>query len=247
MRLSYFAILFVFIALGSCQLVEKKADNTNSDKNGPTVIKSYYEKSRALKSEITVKDNKKNGLAKEYYPTGELRIMVNYVDNIKEGKTIWYYKNGQPYRVTPYVHGKMQGIRTIYYENGELQAEIPYEKGELTLGTKEYSKNGTLISNSQKIVFEELDLLKEENQFILKMKLSKKSKKVTFFEEKLSTEGNKILVSIYTNLSGTGEIKYILPRGTFKKEILKIYAKYETKLGNPALISKSYKLEIENN
>lgn len=245
---SFHSVFFVFNILFfvSCGLIPDKKESSTENNNGIIVNKTYYEKSGALKSEITIKDNKKNGPAKKYYPSGELHTIVNYVDNIKEGETIWYYKNGQAYRITPYVHGKMHGIRKIYYENGKLQAEIPYKNGELTVGTKEYNKNGALISKIPKIIIETIDLLKLENKYILKIKLSNSYKKVEFFEEKTSTTGNKILVPISVNQSGTGKIEYYLSPGSFKMVILKIYAKYETKLGNPTLISTSYNLAIEN-
>jgi len=258
-------ILILFISvlfLNSCQLIvnpvkdlfkgilnkqeEKKREKEQQKANEPVIIKSYYEKSRALKSEITVKNKKKNGPAKKYYPTGEIHTLVNYKNNIKVGKTIWYYKNGQPYRVTPYVDGKMHGKRTKYYEDGTLQAVVPYNNDKLQEGTKEYSKNGEHMPIDQKIIFEPVDLIKIESKFILKMKLADKSGKVEFFEEKTSTEGNKVLVPIKTNVSGTGKIEYVLPRGTSKMKVLKIFAKYKTRLRNPVMISNKYNLAIKN-
>lgn len=241
-----FVLLFLAIILVSCQVIEKKTEDPKSEENKPTIVKSYYEKSGALKSEITVINNKKNGLAKKYYPTGEIHTIVNYVNNIKEGETIWYYKNGQAYRVTPYVNGKMNGIRKLYYENGKLQAEIPYKNGDLVIGTKEYDYNGTLIPENTEILIEAQNNLKIEDKFILKITLSKKTKKVHFFEEKTSSENFKILVPIPTNQSGTAKIEYSLPRGSSKKDYLVIYAEYKTKLGNPSLINKLYQLNIEN-
>ena len=245
----------ILASINSCQLKENplkdifkgnsKKENKTSD-NESVVIKSYYEKSKALKSEITVKNKKKNGPAKKYYPTGELHTLVNYVDNVKVGETVWYYKNGQPYRVTPYVNGKIDGIRKIYYENGKLQAEIPYKNGELVEGTKEYNSKGKLISDKTKIIFETVDLMKFESKYILKMKLSKKARSVEFMQEETSIAGTKILLPVKTNVSGTGKIEYTMPPGSFKMSILKIYAKYTTKLGNPVLISSSYNLAIEN-
>jgi hypothetical protein len=210
-----------------------------------TVRKTYYEKSGDLKSEITVKNNKKHGPAKKYYPTGELHTLVNYVENVKEGKTVWYYKNGTPYRITQYKKGKKEGIRKVYYENGNLQAEIPFKNNELQKGTKEFNMNGTLISDSRKIIFKDNNLIKFKDKFILKMELSKPSKKVEFFEEKISTNGSNILVPINTK-NGVGIIEYFVRPGSYIMKILKIQAKYKTKLGNPVLISTSYNLAIDN-
>lgn len=247
----------MLVFLNSCQYIvppikdlfdnifseNSKVPETNNDET--TIRKTYYEKSGDLKSEITVKNNKKHGPAKKYYPSGELHTLINYVNNFKEDETIWYYKDGTPYRVTPYVNGKMDGIRKVYYENGNLQAEIPFKNDELTKGTKEYSKDGTLISDSRKIIFETSDLIKIKNKFILKMKLSKNSKKVEFFEEKISTEGTMIFVPIEVK-NKIGIIDYFMPPGSFEMRTLTIYAKYKTSLGNPVLISQLYNLAIEN-
>ncbi|HAF28268.1 MAG TPA: hypothetical protein DCG75_04385 [Bacteroidales bacterium] len=245
-RLYKTLILLLLTISYSCQYIQKEIKQSDSEKNGPTLIKSYYEKSGALKSEITIIDNKKNGPARKYYPTGEIHTIVNYVNNIKEGETIWYYKNGQAYRVTPYLNGKMHGIRKIYYENGKLQAEIPYKNGDLVTGTKEYDKKGKIIPENTTILIEALDNLRIEDKFILKIKLSKRANKVQFFEEKTSTENVKYLYPITTNQSGTAIIEYMLTRGGSKKDDLMIYAEYETKLGNPALINKLYQLNITN-
>jgi len=53
-----------------------KEEQSKQEENS-WIKKTYYEKSGALKSEISIKNKKKNGPAKEYYPTGELRTLVN--------------------------------------------------------------------------------------------------------------------------------------------------------------------------
>lgn len=246
MKLFALYLSLILISASSCNLIPKKKNQANSNNDSIVVIKTYYDKSKALKSEITVKNKKKNGTAKKYYPTGELHTLVNYANNLKVGETIWYYKNGQPYRVTPYENGKMHGIRNKYYKDGTLQAEIPYNKGKLIEGTKEYDSKGKLIPQDIKILFETIDLTKFESKYILKMKLSKKARKVEFMQEKMSTAGTKILVPIQTNASGTGKLEYFMPPGSFKMSVLTIYAKYKTRLGNPVLIHNTYNLAIEN-
>ena len=235
----------IFLFLMSCDVILEKKNSSSENNISTNIQKTYYKNSGEIKSEITVKNNKKNGVAKKYYPTGELHTLVNYVDNVKEGEAIWYYKNGQAYRVTQYINGKMEGLRKKYYENGKLQAEIPFKNNNLIEGTKEYTKQGTLITNSHNLIFEYHDLMKFENMYILKIRLSKYSRKVEFFEEKISTERTNVRTSI-TTTKGVGKIEYFMPPGSFEMKVLKIYAKYKTKLGNPVLISSSYNLAIEN-
>jgi len=245
MKPAYILLLILFLFSISCQQTLNNANELVEKQDSSYVKKAYFEKSGTLKSEISVKNKMKNGPAKEYYATGELRTLVNYENNIKVGETIWYYQNGKPYRVTPYVNGMMDGIRKIYYENGKLQAEIPYKNDELIEGTIEYDVNGKKLDSKVKIVFKTQDLLKYSNEFILDISLSNNFKNVKFFNEILSTSNKKIRILIDTK-KGTGKIVYNLPPGSFEMRILKIYAEYNTSLGNPKLISSSYNLAIDH-
>lgn len=253
MRKILYLIISLSLLTSSCDFLSEKSESKSTKKesktvksdNKITVRKSYYEDGRTLKKEITVKNGKKNGPAKEYYVTGELRTLVNYKDSKKQGETIWYYKNGKPYRVTPYVNGKMDGIRKKYYENGKLQAEIPYKNGELQEGTKEYKKDGNLITHDVEILFDTKDLLKYSNKYIVQTKLSKSYRKVKYYHEVTNTEGKKVKIPLDT-YKGLGQIEYIIPKGTFKMTIVKFYAEFKTSLGNPILIHESFNLAIEN-
>lgn len=247
MRIYKLLTLFLLsnLFLLSCDLIPKKNNGTpQQTEDGVRISKTYY-KSGSIKSEITVKNNKKNGPAKKYYTSGELHTLVNYVNNIKEGETIWYYKNGQPYRVTNYVHGKIQGIRKIYYENGKLQAEIPYKNGELIEGTKEYNESGELIKQDISIIFKTKDLIKFENKYYLQMSLSNKSKRVKFYEIRTYSNGESILNTINTK-NGIGQMEFLVVPGSFVMKTIKVRAEYKSKLGNTYLISGSYNLAIEN-
>lgn len=242
---SFFIIIICILLLTSCDLIpNQKSKSTKKVENGVQISKKYYDDG-TLKTEISVKNKKKNGPAKKYYSTGELHTLVNYVNNIKEGEAIWYYRNGQPYRVTNYNNGKIDGIRKYYYENGLLQAEIPYKKGELQEGTQEYNKLGTPISNDTEILFETINNLKFENKYTLIVKLSEKHKKTEFLQEVISTEGTKILVPL-RNEFNRGVIESYVPKGSHIMTILKIYVKYETEMGHPVLLSTSYNLVVEN-
>ena len=247
MKQNLTAFLLLVLILNSCQLVEKKKDQPNKSSNESTVIKTYYEKSGGLKSEITVKNKKKNGPAKKYYPTGELHTLVNYVDNVKEGETIWYFKNGQPYRVTQYVNGKKEGIRKMYYENGKLQAEIPYKNDELIEGTKEYNVKGVLITNYPEIVFETKNNLLVNNKFILICRMSNNSRNVTFFQEIIIDPSQEKRKNEVQTKNGIAKIEFHIPSLTkVDKEII-IYAHLKSAMGNPYITKKEYNLKIDTN
>jgi hypothetical protein len=241
--------LFIAI-LSSCQFINDQVKKTKekeieSAKDSITVRKYYYEKTKTLEKEITVKNNKKNGPAKEYYPSGELRQLVYYENSIRKGETTWYYKNGQPYRVTPYENGKINGTRKMYYENGKLQAEIPYKDGELQVGTIEYDKKGNIINNSPKFVFKVTDLRKTSNKVFVQVSLSNKYSKTEFFQETVSTQGKLVKVPMQTNV-GVGKMSFNVQKGYLVNEVVKIYAQFKTSLRNPVLIQEDYNLFLDN-
>jgi len=239
-----FSILIIFSV--SCQQPTQKTEKQVIDENMTWVKKSFYEKSGALKTEITVKNKKKNGPAKEYYPSGNLRSLVNYVDNVTIGETIWYFENGQPYRVTPYVNGKMEGIRKIYYENGKLQAEIPYKNNQLIIGTKEYTQEGKLISSYPKIVFQTKNNIKTENKFILSCSLSKNSNNLKFSQEIINSENSISTISLPL-INGVAQLVLYIPSLATIDKVITIYAEFTTSLGNPIKIMNTYHIKLETN
>lgn len=249
MKSRYTTILttFAFIFFISCDLIPEKKNSSPVNNDNTSIHKAYYEKSGDIKTEITIKNKKKNGPAKKYYPTGELHTLLNYVNNVKEGEAIWYYKNGQPYRVTKYVNGKKEGIRKIYYKNGKLQAEIPYKNNEPIEGLKEYNVKGVLITYYPKIVFDTQNNLLVNNKFILICRMSNNSKNVTFFQE-IVTDSNpqKRKIEVQTK-NGIAKIEFHIPSLTkIDKEII-IYAQLKSAMGNPYITKNIYKLKVDSN
>lgn len=139
----------------------------------------------------------------------------------------------------------MEGIRKVYYEKGELQAEIPYKNGKLQEGTKEFDKKGNLIADQVRIVFETKDLLQFSDKYIVRTRLSNNYRKAKFYQEVTNTEDNKTKI-LMNSYSGIGQVEYMIPKGTTKKEIIKFYAEYKTRLGNPILIHENFDLDVEN-
>jgi antitoxin component YwqK of YwqJK toxin-antitoxin module len=244
MKIKLTLFLFCFVATYSCQFIPKKTNQVQDEPDSISIHKTYYEKSGVLKSEITVKNKRKNGPAKEYYPTGELRTLVYYVNNIKEGETIWYYMNGKPYRVTQYVNGQMEGIRKLYYESGKIKAEIPYHKGEPVEGLKEYKTDGALITNYPDIVFTTKNNLLVDNTYSVICRMSNNSKNVKFYQEINNTKNNKRLLEVTTK-NGIANIKFNIPsRVKIDKEII-VHAKLKSSLGNPYLIHDTFHLKVD--
>ena len=66
---------------------------------------------------------RKQGIEKEYYPSGELRSLTSYVDGILNGLYRQWYPNGNPKIETTYLNGKLNGLYRTWYENGKLWFE----------------------------------------------------------------------------------------------------------------------------
>ena len=252
MRLPYFFFLsFIALAMSGCSLFtqDQAAENPGKpsikyNENGDTVLINYNDKGLLL-SEVTVKNNKMNGLAYNYYENGKIQNEISYVDGIKNGRATWNYENGKLYRETSYKDGEIDGIQKKYYEDGKLMAEVPYKNGVLQPGTREYSTSGTLKKNLPEIKIEAIDKIAFESQYILRVSLSKKQSNVKLYRITESMRGNSVRVPLILK-DGYAEIKWILPKGTFIMEKVIIVAEYTTNLSNPVIIEKSYNVAVEN-
>lgn len=246
MMIKYIAFLIVIPALFfACNPTSQKQESQNSQvkKDGSWVKESYFDNGN-LKSEITIKNKRKNGPAKKYYTTGELHTKVNYVNNIKDGEAIWYYKNGQPYRITQYKNNKITGVRKLFYEDGTLMAEIPYENNKPQIGLKEYNKNGEPLTNYPKIVFSKKDLIKEENLFTINCRLSNQSKNAKFYQELKGSDGKERLFEIPTK-NGIGKLEFHVPARVKDKKTITVYAKAKSTMGNPYITKASFTFSFD--
>ncbi len=45
--------------------------------------------------ELSYKNNERNGITREYYPSGKLKAEYNYKGGVQEGTTKYYNENGK--------------------------------------------------------------------------------------------------------------------------------------------------------
>jgi antitoxin component YwqK of YwqJK toxin-antitoxin module len=115
------------------------------DENG-MVINGYVFANGILKYEgITDEDGKRQGLWKEFYPTGEIKSEGNYVNSNKEEVWKFYFENQKIEVKGKYKNGKKEGTWYWYYPNGELLQEENWSKGKLDGAFFEYNENGEII------------------------------------------------------------------------------------------------------
>ena len=83
-------------------------------------------------SEIPYNTSKqKNGIAKWYYTSGQLKCEVSYVNGKRHGITKWYHENGQSKCEILYVNARRHGIIKWHSESGQLQTIEYYWYGKV--------------------------------------------------------------------------------------------------------------------
>jgi len=116
-------------------------------------------------------DNKRVGIWKKYYPSGELRSEINYENNHPRGEYRIFYPNGNleeegtwkgnrnsgsfvRYHENGTIaqkfffldNGKRNGVQKYYYDNGELQLSVEVENGVANGRYLSYYEDGALKS-----------------------------------------------------------------------------------------------------
>ncbi len=217
----------------------KKGKNDSTGYNG--VYKSYRD--GYLYSEVTLKEGKKNGLAKRFYKNGKVNTEVHYKNNIKIDTSRWYYTNGKIYRETPYNKGKIHGIQKKYHKNGILMAEIPWVGGNRKAGLKEYSYYNSLLKSYPNIIYHIDDQRKEKRQVKITIKLSNNSEKVKFYQGELK-EGifDPDKAKYILTEKGRGAINFVEKADYTGKNQINIIAYHKTKLGNNKILQKKITL-----
>ncbi|MBP9855365.1 MAG: toxin-antitoxin system YwqK family antitoxin [Candidatus Omnitrophica bacterium] len=67
-----------------------------------------------------------NGIKKDYYPNGKLKLEAEYKDGKQNGILREYYENGQLAFIQTIRNGKVSGMVKAYYESGKLKGEVNY-------------------------------------------------------------------------------------------------------------------------
>jgi len=101
----------------------------------------YFEKRQKVAEENYV-NGQKDGIAKTYYPTGELFVESKYVNGLQEGVYRAYFKSGKPYFECQMKGDKRDGFCQIFYQNGEMETEAFYRQGVRNDEWKYYDENG---------------------------------------------------------------------------------------------------------
>ncbi len=107
------------------------------------VSKQWYDNGQ-LRVEANYKDGKLDGVYKEWYDNGQLRVEANYKDGNRDGVYKQWHDNGQLRVEANYKDGELDGVSKQWYDNGQLRVDENYKDGKLDGVSKQWYDNGQL-------------------------------------------------------------------------------------------------------
>jgi antitoxin component YwqK of YwqJK toxin-antitoxin module len=136
--------------------LERSITYSEDIKNGPERL---YGKRNNVLEEYQNKNGIRDGAAKYFYETGELRKTLTFINNKEEGKSLEYDKDGRIITLITYrngfiyaeekinrvdANGKRTGIWRDLYQNGQVQEDGNWSNGLRNGVFKFYSRKGEL-------------------------------------------------------------------------------------------------------
>jgi antitoxin component YwqK of YwqJK toxin-antitoxin module len=113
-------------------------------------VKREYDKEGWLKSEITYRNGKMDGLATWYYYNRNKQLECTYKDGVLEGTVTRWFFNGNKEREDHFIADKKNGQSFIYDEKGGYKsAEENYVNDTLDGIYREWHSNGELLTEGR--------------------------------------------------------------------------------------------------
>ena len=239
------ALFFIFSCSnkgGSKKDSRNENDTVTVPDTGFTGIKKYQTSQGYILKEVTFKNGVREGLMKTFYQGGQLRQTFWYENGLREDSARWYFLEGQVFRATPFKHDTIDGIQVQYYRNGRVKAKIGYNKGLRTQFFQEFNSDGKLIRNYPEIIAVIKDDYSTRGLYNIKLELSDKSKKVTFYRGEFTGErfDTSMCIKIKT-IEGKGTLN-LKKSGTSQPGYVGIIADITTGFGNRYLTFKKIEL-----
>ena len=117
--------IFYYDSTGKKQIEE----NFNmGKKEGEFITFQNNEKNDTVKLE-TYKDDKLNGIKKDFFENGKVKRVVNYKDGLPDGKHKQYDEDGKLAVDIGFKEGKNHGVWTYYFEDGKTANTQNWNKG----------------------------------------------------------------------------------------------------------------------
>ena len=114
-------------------------DDNDSEIGREKIVKGHSEFSSGFKI---------NGEVKEVDDKGILLYVWNYKDNKRDGRAVGFYPSGQKMYEFDYYNGVLKGIGVKYHENGSIAEKVFYIEGKVEGPAHVYLENGNYYKYS---------------------------------------------------------------------------------------------------
>lgn len=130
-----------------------------------------YDSLGNINSKINWSNNKRNGKAYFYYPSGKIKEESYYVNDSAEGKYIEYYENGRIKSTGYYKGNKGIGNAENYNEQGRLTGVYQTYLTKTTSLFGEFDSNGKVLSEYPFVRIRMKDTIKNGDKAIIYIKI----------------------------------------------------------------------------
>ncbi|MCC7301599.1 MAG: hypothetical protein IT233_03060 [Bacteroidia bacterium] len=124
-RLAIFLLLFLLL------------DACGEQNEGTKIF--LYPGTKKVQTIVQYEDGRRNGAHKEYYKSGQLKMIRYYVNDTLRDSTIWYYENGNLQTIQILIRGKKERCWKNYNKSGQVISESHYEDDRLHGEVVKYS------------------------------------------------------------------------------------------------------------
>lgn len=118
----FIIVLLLFYILPACS-------GEFDGKNGLKTV--YFSNSKKIQQTIEYKNGLRNGLYKEFFKNGNLKVVHHYVNDTLHDTSLTYHENGKLAQVQILNMGRKQGCWKKYNKEGNLYSEICLKDGRL--------------------------------------------------------------------------------------------------------------------
>lgn len=115
-------LVIIFFAF---QILFFSCSNTFDGKDGVKTV--YFPGSLIVEQTIEYKDGVRNGMFREFYRNGQIKLQQFYVGDTLTDSSLSYYANGKLKSLQYLKHGKREGSWRKYNEEGNVVEEMQYK------------------------------------------------------------------------------------------------------------------------
>lgn len=208
----------------------------------------FYHKNGNLYAIQLYLKNKKEGCWKYYNTEGKLHKENCYKNDVLDGTSCEYtYRTGRLLIRFNFKEGSRDGKQEVYYNNGKPKYIVYYDGGKPCLGTEEWYESGEKVNNDFKINIIEDNKVQLENSLKYYIELENPQQDDCVFAV-VNSDTGRVVNKRYpiTQIGNRFFLDYMVGKGHFIMETVKLAAFRKTKMGNTVIKTISINVAAEN-